>query len=75
MKTIHAVLHATVFVFVIVALKAVFDSHNHNIDDKTGQLAPIPNLYTLHSWCGITVVSLFGLQVSEQIVIVLFEPK
>lgn len=55
-KTIHVVLHSLVFVFFVVALKAVFDSHN---------LAHPPgaNLFSIHSWIGLTTVLLFCCQV------------
>ncbi|KAG8432430.1 hypothetical protein GDO86_016905 [Hymenochirus boettgeri] len=53
MKCIHAGLHLTALIFAIVALVAVFDFHNAK---------NIPNLYSLHSWIGLTVVILYGLQ-------------
>lgn len=52
-KFLHAGLHIGALVFSIVGLIAVFDFHN-----KKG----IANLYSFHSWLGITVVGLFGLQ-------------
>ncbi|KAM4698380.1 plasma membrane ascorbate-dependent reductase CYBRD1 [Rhinophrynus dorsalis] len=53
MKCIHAGLHLTAMVFTIVSLVAVFDFHNEKL---------IPNMYSLHSWIGLTVVILFALQ-------------
>ncbi len=54
-KILHGVIHVAVLVFAAIALKAVFDSHNKNPK-------PIPNLYSLHSWVGLTAIILFGLQ-------------
>lgn len=53
-KFLHAGLHIGALVFSVVGLIAVFDFHN-----KKG----IPNMYSFHSWLGITVVGLFVLQV------------
>ena len=55
-KLVHFGLQLLAFAIAIWGLKAVFDFHNHN---------KIPNLYSLHSWCGLTTVILFGCQVSQ----------
>lgn len=53
-KILHASMHVAALIFASVGLKAVFDSHNNSGN---------ANLYSLHSWLGLTVVIAFGLQV------------
>ncbi|XP_030468108.1 probable ascorbate-specific transmembrane electron transporter 1 [Syzygium oleosum] len=52
-KTIHMILHLIALLLGSLGVYAVFKFHNE---------LHIPNLYTLHSWLGITTISLFGLQ-------------
>jgi len=54
-KYLHGILHLLAFLFAVIALQAVFDSHN--LADK-----PVANLYSMHSWLGITTVVLFCCQ-------------
>ncbi|KAL7826555.1 hypothetical protein AOLI_G00317640 [Acnodon oligacanthus] len=52
-KILHALLHMMALIISIVGLVAVFDYHNS---------ANIPNMYSLHSWCGMLTFVLFFLQ-------------
>ncbi|KAM9080856.1 lysosomal membrane ascorbate-dependent ferrireductase CYB561A3 isoform 2-T5 [Megaptera novaeangliae] len=49
----HAAMHLLAFILTVLGLHAVFDFHNQR---------KIPNLYSLHSWLGITTVFLFACQ-------------
>lgn len=55
-KTTHASVWSVSFICGLVAMLAVFKSHN---DPISGYIA---NLYSLHSWIGITVLILYSLQ-------------
>lgn len=55
-KTIHAVAWAVAFLCMTVGLVAVLRSHNDGI---SGYIA---NLYSLHSWIGVSVVCMYSLQ-------------
>lgn len=55
LKISHATVFGIVMVLAICALIAVFDSHNY-------ANPPIPNLYSLHSWVGLSAIILFGCQ-------------
>lgn len=56
LKLIHAGIHFTVVILVLISSVAVLDSHN------LAKPNPIPNLYSLHSWVGLTAVLIFILQ-------------
>ncbi|EJD74566.1 hypothetical protein LOAG_18135 [Loa loa] len=60
-KLLHLTLHSMVLIFAVVALKAVFDSHNYHKNDE-GELDPLPNMYSLHSWIGLISVIAFFIQ-------------
>lgn len=57
LKISHASIFGAIMFLVIIASWAVYDSHVLNTP-------PIPNLYSLHSWIGLTAVILFMLQVN-----------
>ncbi|XAR53584.1 Ascorbate ferrireductase (transmembrane) [Bertholletia excelsa] len=52
-KLIHLVLHAIALVLGIVGIYAAFKYHNES---------SIANLYSLHSWLGIGIITLYGIQ-------------
>jgi cytochrome b-561 len=54
-KLIHLVLHAIAIILGCVGIAAAFKNHNES---------NIANLYSLHSWLGITIISLYGIQVN-----------
>lgn len=56
LKITHASIFGSIMILVIFASWAVYDSH-------ILASPPIPNLYSLHSWIGLTAILLFILQV------------
>ncbi|KAE8724032.1 Transmembrane ascorbate ferrireductase 1 [Hibiscus syriacus] len=52
-KVIHLVLHAIALTLGIIGIYTAFKNHNES---------SIPNLYSLHSWLGIGIISLYGIQ-------------
>ncbi|KAI4330878.1 hypothetical protein MLD38_029121 [Melastoma candidum] len=52
-KVIHMVLHAIALVLGIIGIYAAFKYHNES---------SIANLYSLHSWLGIGIITLYGIQ-------------
>jgi len=55
-KVVHLVLHAIAIILGSVGIAAAFKNHNES---------NIANLYSLHSWLGIFIISLYGIQVSS----------
>ncbi|KAL9997624.1 putative ascorbate ferrireductase (transmembrane) [Helianthus debilis subsp. tardiflorus] len=52
-KLIHLILHAIALVLGIIGIYMAFKNHNES---------GIANLYSLHSWLGIGLISLYGIQ-------------
>ncbi|OAY48287.1 hypothetical protein MANES_06G146900v8 [Manihot esculenta] len=52
-KLIHLVLHAVALILGIIGIYTAFKYHNES---------GIANLYSLHSWLGIAIIVLYGLQ-------------
>ena len=68
LKLLHAGIMIAVFLSAVIALKAVFDSHNLNPckhPSTEGDICALPNLYSLHSWLGLLTVILFLFQVMQ----------
>jgi len=53
-KVVHLLLHLVALVAGVLGITAVF---------KSKKEAHLPDMYTLHSWLGISTICLFGLQV------------
>jgi len=60
-KPIHGAMQLTGLVVALLGLKAVLDSHNYHRDEE-GRPDPKVNFYSLHSWIGISAVTLFATQ-------------
>ncbi|XP_015594213.1 cytochrome b reductase 1 isoform X2 [Cephus cinctus] len=56
LKLLHAGIMTVILILTTLALIAVFDSHNY------AKPIPIPNMYSLHSWIGLSSVILFSCQ-------------
>lgn len=52
-KLVHLVLHAIALILGIIGIYMAFKNHNES---------GLANLYSLHSWIGIGVISLYGIQ-------------
>lgn len=52
-KLLHGIIHLFALIFSIVGIVAVFDFH---------RASKIPDMYSLHSWCGLATVVLFCIQ-------------
>ncbi|XP_050224140.1 transmembrane ascorbate ferrireductase 1 [Mercurialis annua] len=52
-KLVHLTLHGIALILGCIGIYAAFKNHNES---------GIANLYSLHSWIGITVISLYGIQ-------------
>lgn len=75
LKLLHAGIMFSAFFLTILALKAVFDSHNLNPckePEKEGDYCRLPNLYSLHSWMGLLTVILFVFQWLSGLITFLF---
>lgn len=57
-KLVHLVLHAIALILGIIGIYMAFKNHNES---------GLANLYSLHSWIGIGVISLYGIQVMHML--------
>nr|XP_033500272.1 cytochrome b561 [Epinephelus lanceolatus] len=62
-KLLHGIIHLLALIISIVGFAAVFDFH---------QAAKIPDMYSLHSWCGMATLVLFCIQWVMGLVFFLF---
>ncbi|CAK5061212.1 unnamed protein product [Meloidogyne enterolobii] len=60
-KLLHLSTHSVALLLVLIALKAVWDSHDLHKNSQ-GEDDPLPNLVSLHSWIGISSVIFYFLQ-------------
>ncbi|XP_077590703.1 transmembrane ascorbate-dependent reductase CYB561 [Stigmatopora nigra] len=52
-KMLHGIIHMLALIVSIIGMVAVFDFH---------RAAKYPNMYSLHSWCGLATIILFAVQ-------------
>ncbi|KAK7939324.1 hypothetical protein WMY93_002650 [Mugilogobius chulae] len=52
-KLLHGIIHLLALIISIVGIVAVFDFH---------RASKIPDMYSLHSWCGLATILLFCIQ-------------
>lgn len=60
-KLLHMSIHSIVIILAIIALKAVWDSHDLH-RNSIGEPEPLPNLMSLHSWLGISAIFFYIIQ-------------
>ncbi|TYI11473.1 hypothetical protein ES332_A09G209700v1 [Gossypium tomentosum] len=58
-KVVHLVLHAIALILGIIGIYAAFKYHNES---------SIANLYSLHSWLGIGIIVLYGIQLKFKVI-------
>ena len=66
LKVVHTIIQAAALVFAGVGLAAAFDYH-----DRTNA----EHMFSLHSWLGLIIVILFGLQVVDDTLLQLLTRK
>jgi len=60
-KLLHGTLNFLAWVFLVIGLRAVFRFHDEKLGPD-GQPAPIKNMYSLHSWLGLSTAVVFSAQ-------------
>jgi len=56
-KNLHVLLHTCCIVCIGIGLRAVWKSHD---DPDASSIGPTANVYSLHSWIGITTITLYA---------------